>query len=228
MAARQLERTVNGLCVHELFEQQAARTPTRVAVSFEGRELTYAELDARASRLARALRAHGARPEAPVGVLVERSPELVVALLGVLKAGAAYVPLDPDYARGRIAFMLDDAGARLVVARGADLSAAGRVTIDVDADVRDGVADRTEAREAARPSSLAYVMYTSGSTGQPKGVAVEHRSLANLLASMRTEPRAEAGEGGGRFSRISDSPSPLLTTACRRGRPRERRGGSRP
>ncbi|HEU4453721.1 MAG TPA: condensation domain-containing protein, partial [Longimicrobium sp.] len=162
-------------CIHELFEAQAARTPDAVAVRFEDASLTYAELNARANRLAHHLRGRGVGSEVRVGVLMERSLEMVVSLLAVLKAGGAYVPLDPGLPAERLAYMLDDGAVPLVL-----VQAALRGTVPAREGVGvlavDALAERLAAEPAenpaggAGPDSLAYVIYTSGSTGRPKGV----------------------------------------------------------
>ena len=167
--------------VQELFGRQAAQTPEAVAIRSEGGELTYGELEGRANALARELTEHGVGPEERVGVVLERSADLVVALLAVLKAGGAYLPLDPEHPAERLAYMLEDAGARVLVSRRALLAGlpphAGRVVL-VDA-VR-GEATAAPARDGG-PDALAYVIYTSGSTGRPKGVAVSHRGIVRLV-----------------------------------------------
>ncbi|MEU9246888.1 amino acid adenylation domain-containing protein [Streptomyces sp. NPDC048385] len=176
------------LLVPDLVDRQAERTPDAVAVrDLDGNEVTYAELVRRASALASVLRAEGAGQDAPVGVLVERSPELVVALLAILKAGAAYLPLEPDYPVDRLAYVLADSGARLLLGR-PELVA--RLGLDTDVRVIDigapppvpAGAERTAA--PARPDDLAYVIYTSGSTGRPKGVMVPHRGLVNFAEDI--------------------------------------------
>ncbi len=173
-----------GACLHELFEAQAARTPEAVAlVSPDGRQrLQYREVDARAEALARRLRALGVGPEVPVGVLVDRTVELVVALLAVLKAGGAYVPIDPAYPRHRVAVLLENSRAAILLTRRSLLaehggkvpSAAVPVFVDGGAEEPGEIAERPAVRPTA--TNLAYVIYTSGSTGEPKGVAIEHRS----------------------------------------------------
>ncbi|HEX2078524.1 MAG TPA: amino acid adenylation domain-containing protein [Longimicrobium sp.] len=170
--------------VHRLVEERADAAPDALAVSGDGFRLTYAELDRAANRIASALIARGVRRGAAVAVCMERSPELPAALLGVLKAGAAYVPVDPAYPADRIAFMLQDTGAPVVVAQAAlaeRVSGFGVPVLAVDA--RASIAEPApDARPAVEvdASDLAYVIYTSGSTGRPKGVMVEHRALANL------------------------------------------------
>ncbi|HEX8202153.1 MAG TPA: amino acid adenylation domain-containing protein, partial [Isosphaeraceae bacterium] len=177
-------------CVHRLFEAQEARTPEAVALAFEGRALTYRALNARANRLAHHLRGLGVGPETLVGVCLDRSPEMVVALLGILKAGGAYVPLDPAYPPERLAFMLEDSRAPVLLTERhlrAVLPAAGAevVCLDSDAPGIDGQPEDNPAGGAAA-DHVAYVIYTSGSTGTPKGVEVPHAALGNFLQAMRT------------------------------------------
>ena len=186
------ERLLDGRCVHELFAEQAARTPDRVAVEGSGRALTYHELEDRSNRLAHHLRRLGVGAGTLVGIFVDRVPETMVATLGVLKAGAAYVPIEPTYPRERLAFMLADAAAPVVVTQEA-LSALlpdqrGEVVcLDRDWDTI-AAEPGTPVLEVYDPDALAYVIYTSGSTGQPKGVEIRHRSVVNLLATMRDRP----------------------------------------
>ncbi|MFF4764786.1 amino acid adenylation domain-containing protein, partial [Streptomyces sp. NPDC001292] len=183
-------RPVPATLVTELFEAQAARTPGRAAVVTADAALTYAELDARANQVAHWLIDRGTGPEDLVGVLMERSADLFVVLLGVLKSGAAYVPIDPGYPAERIGFMLTDAHPALVVCtRASAEAAAGCETLVWDAaDVAADLAGRpttapTDADRVAplRPAHPAYVIYTSGSTGTPKGVAVAHRGFVNYV-----------------------------------------------
>ncbi|HEX5868951.1 MAG TPA: condensation domain-containing protein, partial [Longimicrobium sp.] len=174
--------------VHALFEAQADRTPDAVALVFGDARMTYTELDARANRLAHLLRARGVGAEARVAVLMERSMEMVVALCGILKAGAAYVPVDPEYPADRIAYMLHDSAAALVLAQGRWMDAvpAGTDALVLDeAGVLDGYPADRPVPALAGTEGLAYVIYTSGSTGRPKGVEVPHRALANHMAWMR-------------------------------------------
>ncbi|HEX8906808.1 MAG TPA: condensation domain-containing protein, partial [Longimicrobiaceae bacterium] len=177
-------------CVHRIFEAYAAGAPDARAVMAGGRTLTYRELDERANRLANHLAALGVGPEVRVGVCLERSTDLVTAVLAVMKAGGAFVPLDPDYPAERLAYMLADSGAPVLVTRESlsDVVPAlgGVKTVRVDAD-----ADAIAARDARAPrptlvgENAAYVIYTSGSTGRPKAVLAQHGSLANLLAHTR-------------------------------------------
>jgi amino acid adenylation domain-containing protein len=175
------------LCLHQLFEAQAARTPDAPALLHRGERLTYAALDRWANRLAHRLRALGVGPEERVGVCLRRSPGMVAALLAVLKAGGAYVPLDPAYPAERLELLCRDAGATILLTRKGDgepLSAAAlrRVDLDDSTDIA-GIAGEREDAPAplAQPGNLAYVIYTSGSTGRPKGCAIEHRSPVSLV-----------------------------------------------
>ncbi len=173
--------------VHHLIEQQAARTPDRTAITCQGTSLTYAELDARANRLARRLAALGVKPDVLVGLMCDRSVEMMVGLLAIHKAGGAYVPLDPSYPRERIVGMLEDARVPVLLTteghRG-EVAVAGHV-IAIDGDWAS--IERESAAPfdgGAMPEHLAYVIYTSGSTGKPKGVMVEHRNVVNFFAGM--------------------------------------------
>src|SRR5713226_1548702 len=188
-------------CVHELFEQQARRTPDNVALEFEGKKLTYAELNVQSDRLAAHLRSMGVRPDGLVGLCVERSPQMIIGVLGILKAGGAYVPLDPAYPKKRLAFVLSDAQIKLVVTE-----TRLRNTVSSLSTANDGVGlprlvcmdqllkavpsenGSNAAVSSVHPENLAYVLYTSGSTGEPKGVQIEHRSVVNFLESMRRAP----------------------------------------
>ncbi len=173
------------LCIHQLFETQAARTPEAAAVVFEDQELTYAQLNARANQLARHLRQLGAGPEVLVGICVERSLEMVVGLLGILKAGAAYVPLDPDYPAERLAFMLEDSHASVLLTQQAlleRLPASDAEVFCLDTDwqqIEQLPADNPPPQ--ANAENLAYVIYTSGSTGKPKGSLITHACVMRLL-----------------------------------------------
>ncbi|MPY98080.1 MAG: amino acid adenylation domain-containing protein [Actinophytocola sp.] len=172
-------------CLHELVEEQADRTPDAVAVVFDGAELTYRELDRRANQLAHRLRALGVAPEAPVGVCLERSLELVVAVLGVLKAGGAYLPLDPDLPPRRLRLMLADAGVGVIITQPWLLDMLPEHPAETIAlDPRwTSIAGERESRpqDGPEPDNLAYIVYTSGSTGEPNGVPVEHRAIGNQL-----------------------------------------------
>ncbi|MCW3815757.1 amino acid adenylation domain-containing protein [Micromonospora sp. DR5-3] len=174
--------------VHGLVEQQVVRTPEAPAVTFDGRTVSFAELNARANQVAHRLRAAGVGPETLVGVCAERSVELVVGLLGVLKAGGAYVPLDPEYPAGRLGFMVADAAAPVVLVQGhlrELLPRSGATVLELDdADTWAGQ-PTGDPPASAGPANLAYVIYTSGSTGRPKGVPNTHRGAVNRLDWMQ-------------------------------------------
>jgi amino acid adenylation domain-containing protein len=188
-------------CLHDLFSAQAARTPQAVAVlTPAGERLTYAELDQRSSGLADVLVRRGVRPEVRVGVCMERAPEMVIALLGVLKAGGVYLPLDPAYPSGRLSLMLEDSGAAIVLTR-EDLAGhlpTGRwevMAIDVAGGLmasRDG--NGSALSVPALPDNLAYLIYTSGSTGRPKGVGVSHAAAAEHFEAIVEMLRFGAGD----------------------------------
>ncbi|MER5436373.1 amino acid adenylation domain-containing protein [Streptomyces sp. NPDC002588] len=171
--------------LHGLFEAQAARRPDRTAVSgAAGETLTYAELDERSNRVARALRAEGVGPDDRVAVMMERGPQLPVALLGTLKSGGAYVPVDPGYPAERVRHLLRDSRAKVVIVDdGAPAGPPGDARVRRVGELLSGSGAPVEPLATSR--DLAYVIYTSGSTGQPKGVMVEHRSVVNRLAWMQ-------------------------------------------
>jgi amino acid adenylation domain-containing protein len=177
-------------CVHELFEAQAQRSPEVVAVEFEGKQLRYRELNERANQVAHYLCAIGVRPGTLVGVAMERSLEMVVALCGVLKAGGTYVPLDPAYPRERLGFILRDCEAAVIVTqeklRERFPEEANILCLDREWQRNSNSTSNLEFNIKA--TDLAYVIYTSGSTGQPKGVEITHRSVVNFLNSMREVP----------------------------------------
>ncbi|MFI9365176.1 MupA/Atu3671 family FMN-dependent luciferase-like monooxygenase [Kitasatospora sp. NPDC053057] len=171
--------------VHQLLARRVAATPDAVAVVAADATLTYRELDRLADRFAAQLRRLGVAPDEPVGVHLRRTSLLMVTLLGILKAGAAYLPLDPGYPRDRLAFMVGDAGVRLIVADAGSAAAAGRLgAAQVVVPDLTGAGPTDDSPSAVTPDNLAYVIYTSGSTGQPKGVMVTHRNVANLFAGM--------------------------------------------
>jgi amino acid adenylation domain-containing protein len=176
-------------CIHQLFEEQAARTPDAVALVFEDQQLSYGELNARANQLAHHLITLGVGPDVLVGICLERSLELIVGLLGILKAGGAYVPLDPSYPKERLAFMLADTAAPVLLTQQGLLEqlppfAGNLVCLDLDWNI---VATQPDSQPPshATAENLAYVIYTSGSTGRPKGVAIGHRALVNHMTWMQ-------------------------------------------
>ncbi|AOL97666.1 Plipastatin synthase subunit [Bacillus subtilis] len=176
--------------LHGLFERQAAVTPERLAIRFSGGSLTYAELDMYASRLAAHLAARGVTNESIVGVLSERSPDMLIAVLAVLKAGGAYLPLDPAYPKERLSYMLKDSGASLLLTQpGCSAPNFSGETLEVDMTSLECEEVKRHVSASVSDGSLAYVIYTSGSTGQPKGVAVEHRQAVSFLTGMQHQFR---------------------------------------
>lgn len=177
-------------CLHQLFEDQVADHPQRVAIEFEGQSLTYAELNDRANQMAAHLIDMGVEPDQMVGVLVERSFDLIVSLLAVLKSGGAYVPLDPLYPKERIEFILEDAKAPVLITQEAfvnNLPPMNAEIVCVDKFVPDSIPAQNVS-SWAKSNNLAYVIFTSGSTGKPKGVQIEHQAVVNFLHAMRREP----------------------------------------
>lgn len=176
-------------CLHELFEAQVAATPDRIAVVCGNDALTYRELDERASRLAGHMCALGIGPDVLTAICLDRSVEMVVAVIGVLKSGGAYVPIDPAYPVDRIAFMLEDAGVRAIVSRRSLAKAISLPTTPVVLiDELTPVVDPPPPCHPPTPGNLAYVRYTSGSSGKPKGVQIEHRAIVNFITSMQRTP----------------------------------------
>ncbi len=176
------------VCIHQLFEAQAERRPEAPALAFLHRELSYRALNSRANQLAHHLRELGVGPDTLVGVCVERSIEMMVAILGVLKAGGAYVPMDPGYPADRIALMLEDSEVGVLITQSTvrdSLPPHGGKTVCIDSDWEHISRHSDENPESGvGPSNLAYTIYTSGSTGRPKGVMVEHRNVVNFFAGM--------------------------------------------
>ncbi|HYO99536.1 MAG TPA: amino acid adenylation domain-containing protein [Pyrinomonadaceae bacterium] len=176
-------------CLHQLFEAQVERSPDAIALTFEGQHVTYAELNRRANQLARHLRRLGVAPDVLVAICMERSPDLNLALLGVLKAGGAYLPLDPAYPRRRLAYMLEDAAVGLMLtqerlAEGWEQDAPGVRLVCLDSGWAEVEGERSGNLPAtAHADNLAYVIYTSGSTGKSKGVGVSHRNVARLFSA---------------------------------------------
>jgi amino acid adenylation domain-containing protein len=196
--------------IHELFEEEVRRAPNAIAVAYEHQSLTYAELNGRANQLARYLRDKGVGPDQLVGVCVERSVEMVVALLGILKAGGAYLPLDPNYPAKRLQYMLEDATPRVLLiqeaCRALLLSAKAEV-IALDTDVKwteEYLGENlSTAKLGLTAQNLVYVIYTSGSTGHPKGTAMPHRSMVNLIEWHRKTFRIGEGQRVLQFAALS-------------------------
>jgi amino acid adenylation domain-containing protein len=183
-------------CIHQLFEEQVEKTPEAVAVVFEDQQLSYGELNVKANQLAHHLRGLGVKPDTLVAICVERSLEMVIGLLGILKAGGAYVPLDPDYPAERLAYMLQDTAAPVLLTQGRlkeRLPAHQARTVCLDEDWEAiGKSESTDPVNHTHPLNLAYCIYTSGSTGRPKGVAISHR---NLVASTTARHAVYAETG---------------------------------
>ncbi|MFF2845984.1 amino acid adenylation domain-containing protein [Streptomyces sp. NPDC058001] len=186
------DRALRPVCLHELFAEQVRRSPDRIALSYEDQQLSYGELDRRANRLARTLRDHGVGPETRVGVCMHRSLDLVTGLLAVLKAGGAYLPLDPDYPQDRLAFMAEDARVEFALVqpgtrdRVTDLAGRDIPLIELDGGDTSWLDASPDPLDVAvSPDNLAYVIYTSGSTGRPKGAMLSHRGICNRLLWMQ-------------------------------------------
>jgi amino acid adenylation domain-containing protein len=179
-------------CLHHLLAESASASPESIAVEFQERSLTYAELDLRSNQLAHFLHKKGVGPESLVGVCVERSLEMLVAILGILKAGGAYIPIDPAYPTDRVKYVLDDAQVRVLLTQNSLLSSLPATSAEIVSLDPEWHAFHDEERgpvvSDVKPENLAYVIYTSGSTGKPKGVQLEHRSVVNFLCSMRRKP----------------------------------------
>ncbi|MBW4490245.1 MAG: amino acid adenylation domain-containing protein [Trichocoleus desertorum ATA4-8-CV12] len=186
-------------CLHPWFEAQVCRTPDQIAVIFGDRHLTYSQLNAQANQLAHYLRSQGVGPDILVGICVERSLEMVIALLGILKAGGAYVPIDPGYPRDRIAFILSDTQTPLLLTQSHLLSRLPDTQTPIfclDHNWQTVATSPTDNLDPITdPDHLAYVIYTSGSTGQPKGTLIHHRGLTNYLNWAIQAYEVAAGEG---------------------------------
>ncbi|MBI2924470.1 MAG: non-ribosomal peptide synthetase [Verrucomicrobia bacterium] len=185
-------------CVHELFEEQVARTPDAIAVRCDGQALTYGQLNDRANQLAHWLRRQGVRPGSLIGISLERSLELVIGVYGILKAGGAYVPMDPSYPEERLAFMLQSSKAQPVLTQ-RDLAdrwrTAGVRVLCLDDEWKEVSVESTQnPAPVAQPNDLIYVIFTSGSTGRPKGAGVFHRGFMNLVNWFMTEFSFDAAD----------------------------------
>ncbi|MFM6632173.1 MAG: non-ribosomal peptide synthetase [Microcystis panniformis] len=175
-------------CIHQLFEEQVERTPDNIAVVFEDQQLNYQELNARANQLAHYLQKLGVGPDVLVGICVERSLEMIVGLLGILKAGGGYLPLDPEYPTERLLYMLEDAQIRVLLTQknliaGLPKHQSELVCLDTDWSFITQARESTPCCEV-QPENLAYAIYTSGSTGEPKGVMIQHSSVVNLAHGL--------------------------------------------
>ncbi|HEX9032484.1 MAG TPA: amino acid adenylation domain-containing protein, partial [Streptosporangiaceae bacterium] len=180
---------VPATCTHQRFEAQAERTPGAIAAEFESEQVTYADLNRQASRIARRLRSAGVGPEVLVGVCMRTGLRRLAALLGIWKAGGGYVPIDPDLPAERMSFMMADAQMALVLADDTTLAVLPRtsatlLSLDAEWDQINGLDDANLAGTGVTPANAAYVIFTSGSTGRPKGVLVEHRQVVNLITGM--------------------------------------------
>jgi amino acid adenylation domain-containing protein len=181
-------------CIHQLFEEQALRSPDAIAVVFENEQLTYRELDIRANQLAHYLQSLGVKPETTVGICVERSLEMIVGVLGILKAGGAYVPLDPAYPQERLNFLMQDAQVAVLLTQervkgNLPKTTAHIVDLDQDWSLNSQSIDATQLpNSGVAAHNLAYIIYTSGSTGKPKGVQIPHQNAVNLLSAVQQQP----------------------------------------
>ncbi len=208
------------LCVHQLFEEQVRRGPEAIAAVLGDRQVSYAELNRRANRLAHHLRALGVGPDVAVGICTGRSLEMVAGVLGILKAGGAYVPLDPAYPRERLALMVENARVKVLVTRRelAGVAPGVEQTICLDEPLPEGLAE-DNPDSGVTPKNLAYVIHTSGSTGKPKGVAMEHKPLANLIQWQLGESGMGRGDKTLQFASLSFDVSfqEMFSTWCSGG-----------
>jgi non-ribosomal peptide synthetase component F len=208
-------------CAHELFERQVDLTPDAVAVVYEEEQLTYDGLNRRSNQLAHHLREKGVGAEMKVGLCVERSVELIVGLLGVMKAGGAYLPLDADYPPERLAYMIEDSGCPVIVTTWRlleELPVAWARIVMIDDDwpaIAGGSSGNPEL--ITLPENLAYMIYTSGSTGKPKGVGLTHQGLCNLNIAQNRNLQVAAGASVLQFASFSFDAATwewLMTLIC--------------
>jgi polyketide synthase PksJ len=185
-------------CIHHLFEEQTVKTPDAVALVFDDRSITYRELDQRSNRLAHYLKGQKVGPEVLVGICMERSIEMIVSLLGILKAGGTYIPLDPAYPKDRLAYMIEDSQMTLLITQDSIrdmIPEKGIKVICIDTEWSQISRESSEKPQSdVKPHNLAYIIYTSGSTGKPKGVQIIHRAVVNFLNSMKREPGITPGD----------------------------------
>ncbi|MCK4260161.1 MAG: amino acid adenylation domain-containing protein, partial [Halanaerobiales bacterium] len=177
--------------IYHLFEEQVERTPDNIALIYKDDQLTYEELNNRSNQLARLLREKGIGPDQIVGIMLDRSFEMIIGIMGILKAGGAYLPIDPVYPEDRIAHMLNDSQAKVLLTQNHLIDGANRLDyageiIDLN-DEDNYIGDGSNLKNITRPEDLAYIIYTSGSTGKPKGVMIEHKSIINRLSWMQSK-----------------------------------------
>ncbi len=206
-------------CLHQLFEEQVKRTPDSVAVIFEDQQLTYQELNTRSNQLAHYLRIKGVKPESLVGVCFERSPEMIVALLAILKAGGGYLPLDPSYPPERLSLILEQAETSSVLTQDSLVSRIPVTSACYCLDILDQLLLQESPEglnNVSSPANAAYVLFTSGSTGVPKGVLMEHRPLVNLLSWQAENFGCQAGVRTLQFAPLSFDVSfqEIFSTLC--------------
>jgi len=174
--------------IHELFEEQVEKSPDNIAVVFEDKKLTYRELNEKANRLARILREKGVEPDTIVGIMVERSLDMIIGIMGILKASGAYLPIDPEYPQERIEYMLGDSNTKILLTQYHLMNKVKFEGIIINLeDKKLYNRNKDNLKSINKPNDLAYVIYTSGSTGIPKGVMVEHKGVANLYSYFRKE-----------------------------------------
>ncbi|OYD96428.1 non-ribosomal peptide synthetase [Nostoc sp. 'Peltigera membranacea cyanobiont' 210A] len=210
-------------CIHQLVEEQVEQTPDAIALVFADQQLTYRELNTRANQLAHHLQAIGVEPGVLVGLCVERSVEMVIGLLGILKAGAAYMPLDPEYPTERLSFILEDTQARVLLTQQSLLDRLPQhqvqlICLDTDAKVI-SQCSQDNLISSVQTNNLAYIIYTSGSTGQPKGIAMNQLALCNLILWHRENLKIACGAKTLQFASISFDVSfqEIFTTWCSGG-----------
>lgn len=183
------------LCIHELIQEQVKRTPKTIALQYEDKCLTYKELNKRSNELAKILISLGVKPGSLVGIFANRSLDMMVGLLGVLKAGGAYLPLDPSFPSERLAFMIEDSGASIILTQTSLLNEVPENKAQVIClDALDNLSPTKKKAKPTSPNDLAYIIYTSGSTGKPKGVQIHHQAVVNFLCSMRDDLKINADD----------------------------------
>jgi len=183
------------LCIHELIQEQIKHTPKAIAIQYANQSLTYKELGKRSDELARILVAQGVKPGTLVGIFMKRSIDMLVGLLGVLKAGGAYLPLDPSFPPGRLAFMVEDSGAAVILTHTNMLNEVPENKAQaICLNALEDLPSTKKKAKSAMPDDLAYIIYTSGSTGSPKGVQIHHRAVVNFLCSMRNDLKINADD----------------------------------